>query len=124
MEINVSKIPAIVTLRNATEMPQWVQLYGTSTMVLLEAGDIVTLLVTSSAEATYWLSMPERIFEVSIGDAPELGAWQISSVIGGGTEYSIDAPTGLLSELSGDPSELDAEMQINGDSFETEIEIQ
>lgn len=55
--IDVSEVPAKVTLTNVSSRVKNVQLFKTNTTVVLQPGDIFVLQVAHSNELTYFLSL-------------------------------------------------------------------
>jgi len=56
-QIDVSKVPAIVTITNTSERVKVVQLYKTNTSIKLQPSDELNLLVDNSNELIYFLSL-------------------------------------------------------------------
>lgn len=56
-EIDVSKVPAIVTITNESDKVTQIQFYGTNMWIKLAPKEVLKLLVKVSAELTYYLSL-------------------------------------------------------------------
>lgn len=63
--IDVSGVPAKVTITNVSSRVKNVQLYKTNTTVVMQPGDILVLKVDFSSELTYFLSLESTELTVS-----------------------------------------------------------
>lgn len=63
--IDVSGVPAKVTITNVSSRVKNVQLYKTNTTVVMQPGDILVLKVDFSSELTYFLSLKSTELTVS-----------------------------------------------------------
>lgn len=70
-QINVSKVPAIVTVTNISERVKVVQLYKTNTSIKLQPSDELNLLVDNSNELIYFLSLNSVELSVTHAEVEE-----------------------------------------------------
>lgn len=69
-QLDLSKVPATVTITNVSEGPLPVQFYGKNVKLTLEATDSVVILARTSVELAYYLSLAGSVLTVEHKEAP------------------------------------------------------